>query len=66
MARKKLLLIIPPQKGLLKGFATGIVSLARQLSLEIFGNWKIQLLELAIRGFLITKSFEIIKFFFEF
>jgi len=34
MARKKLLLIIPPQKGLLKGFATGIVSLAEYLALK--------------------------------
>ncbi|NOT50242.1 MAG: radical SAM protein [Chitinophagaceae bacterium] len=32
MVRKLLLLIIPPQKGLLKGFATGIVSLAEYLS----------------------------------
>jgi len=34
MARKRLLLIIPPQKGLLKGFATGIVSLAEYLALK--------------------------------
>lgn len=34
MSRKKLLLIIPPQKGLLKGFATGIVSLAEYLYLK--------------------------------
>lgn len=31
MKKKKLLLIIPPQEGLLKGFATGIVSLAEYL-----------------------------------
>lgn len=34
MAKIKLLLVIPPQKGLLKGFATGIVSLAEYLSLR--------------------------------
>lgn len=34
MAQKKLLLIIPPQKGLLKGFATGIVSLREYLALK--------------------------------
>ena len=32
--KKRLLLIIPPQKGLLKGFATGIVSLAEYLALK--------------------------------
>ena len=34
MSKAKLLLIIPPQKGLLKGFATGIVSLAEYLALK--------------------------------
>lgn len=34
MCQKRLLLIIPPQKGLLKGFATGIVSLAEYLALK--------------------------------
>lgn len=33
-SHKTLLLIIPPQKGLLKGFATGLVSLAEYLSLK--------------------------------